>query len=154
MFEPTLYPYSLKFSVVTVVLVIVLMLLLLSNVVGATNLLGWYIFGFFSLGFVFMMAILVTERMWPAIKGNIALQLDDEGIRDYIRDISIDWKDIKEIELVRGRSASMMIITLKWESEYGSQVSIPLRWVKGNDDEIFENTLAYFEQAPGSNAVD
>lgn len=89
------------------------------------------------------------KRLIPAINGDIALQLDDEGISDYIRGISIDWKDIKEINLVRGRSASMMQIDLKFESDYGSRLSIPLRWVKGKDDEIYETTLAYFEQAPG-----
>jgi hypothetical protein len=149
MFEPTQYPYSLKFSIAAIVLMIVLMLLLLSNVMASNNTLGWGIFGFFSMFFVFMITMLVLKRLIPAIKGDIALQLDDEGISDYIRDVSIDWKDIKEISLVSGRSASMMKIELKFESDYGSQLSIPLRWVKGKDEEIYETTLAYFEQAPG-----
>jgi hypothetical protein len=149
MFEPTQYPYSLKFSLGTILLMIILMLLLLFNTVTANTMFGWSIFGVFLLFFLFMVTMLVTKRLIPAMKGNVALQLDDEGISDYIRDVSIGWKDIKEINLLRGRSASTMQIDLKFESDYGSQVAIPLRWIKGKDDEIFETTLAYFEQAPG-----
>ena len=40
-----------------------------------------------------------------------------------------------------------MRIDLKWESDYGKQIGILLRWVKGKDAEIYETALAYFEQA-------
>ena len=122
MFEPTQYPYSLKFSLGAIVLMILVMLLFLSNTVAANTMFGWGMFGVFSLFFLFMVAMLVTKRLIPAIKGDIALQLDDEGISDYIRDVSIGWKDIKEINLLRGRSASTMQIDLKFESDYGSQM--------------------------------
>jgi len=129
---------------------VILMLLLLSNTMAANSKLGWIIFGLFAVFFLFMLTMLIIKRLLPAIKGDIALQLDEEGISDYIRDVSIDWNDIKEINLVRGRSAFTMRIDLKFESDYGSQVAIPLRWVKGKDDEIYETTLAYFEQSsPG-----
>jgi hypothetical protein len=147
---PKQYPYSLKFSIGYIVLMVILMLLLLSNTMAANSKLGWIIFGLFAVFFLFMLTMLIIKRLLPAIKGDIALQLDEEGISDYIRDVSIDWNDIKEINLVRGRSAFTMRIDLKFESDYGSQVAIPLRWVKGKDDEIYETTLAYFEQSsPG-----
>ena len=153
MFEPTQYPYSIKFSLGAIVLMVILMLMLLSNVLAANSTLAWSLYGFFLLVFLFLITMLITKRLIPAIKGDIALQLDDEGISDHIRDVSIGWKDIKEINLVRGRSASTMQIDLKFESDYGSRVAIPLRWIKGKDEEIFETTLAYFEQAPaGGNA--
>ena len=123
------------------------MLMLLSNVMAANNRLGWIVYGFFSFVFLFMFIMLITKRLIPALKGNTALGLDDEGINDFVRDISIGWKDIKAIKLVRGRSASTMQIDLKWESDYGSQLAIPLRWVKGKDDEIYGTVLAYFEQS-------
>jgi len=124
------------------------MLLLLSSTIGANSKLGWGIYGVFSVIFLFIAVLLITKRLIPAIKVDIALQLDDEGISDYIRDVSISWKDIKQINLVGGRSASIMQVNLKFESDYGSQVNIPLRWVKGKDEEIYETTMAYFEQAP------
>jgi len=150
MFEPTQYPYSLKFSMAAILLLIILMMLLLANTIAANTMFAWSIFGVFLAFFLFMVTMLITKRLIPALKGKVALQLDDEGISDYIRDISIEWIDIKEINLVRGRSASTMQIDLKFESDYGSQILIPLRWVKGKDDEIFETTLAYFEQIPGN----
>jgi len=128
------------------------MLLLLSNVLASGNKLGWIIFGFFSIGFLFMMTMIISKRLIPALKGNIALELDDEGINDYIRDASINWEDIKEISLARGGSSATMYIDLKWESEYGSRIAIPLRWVKGKDEDIYNATLAYFEQAAAGGA--
>ena len=129
-----------------------LALLLLSNTMAANSSIGWVIFGVLMLFFLFMIALLIMKRLIPAIKGDISLQLDDEGISDYIRDVSIDWQDIKTINLVRGRSASVMRIDLKFESDYGSQVDIALRWVKGSDNEIYETTMAYFKQAPAADA--
>jgi len=133
----------------TILLMMLLILLLLSNTMVANTILGWSIFGIAALFFLFMVALLIIKRLMPAIKGDIALQLDDEGISDYIRDVSINWADIKEINLVRGRSASTMQIDLKFESDHGSRIAIPLRWIKGNDDDIYETTMAYFNRAPG-----
>ncbi len=81
----------------------------------------------------------------PALRGDIALALDEQGISDYIRDVSINWEDIEEIKLIRGRSASTLQIDLKFESDYGSQIGITLRWVKGRDEEIYDTVMAYFE---------
>ena len=146
MTEPTQYPYSLNFSIGSIVLMIILMLLLLSNVIGANTVLIWAVFGFCALVSLFLLTILITKRLIPALKGDIALAIDDEGINDYIRDISIEWKDIEKIELIRSRSASIMRIDLKWESDYGKQIAISLRWVKGKDAEIYDTVMAYFEQ--------
>jgi hypothetical protein len=149
MYEPTKYQYSLKFSIGTLVLMLLMMLILLNNVMATNNAVAWIIFGVFSAFFISMVSLLVSKRLIPAIKGNIALELTDTTLIDYIRNITIDWKDIKDIELVRGRSASTILIDLKWESDYGSQIAIPLRWVKGKDDDIYDMVIAYFEQEPG-----
>jgi len=124
----------------------ILMMLLLRNVLAVNSMLIWVVYGFCGTVFIGLSAVIISKRLIPALKGDVALQLDDEGISDYIRDISIDWVDIKEITLLRGRSASTMRIELKFESDYGTEIAIPLRWIKGNDDEIYETTLAYFEQ--------
>lgn len=140
------YPYSLGFSLGTIVLMLVLTALIFGNVSAAASIvvLAFYGFGLFVL--LFMLALLVVKRLVPAMKRDIALELDDEGINDYIRDISVNWVDIQEINLLKGRSASIMQIDLKWESEYGQQIYLPLRWVKGKDDEIYEDVLSYFNR--------
>lgn len=138
------YPYSLGFTVATIFLMLVLMMLIFPNITSVRGVTALLIYGFSLLIFLLFLALLVVKRLIPALKGDIALELDEDGISDYIRDISINWTDIKNISLVRGRSASMMKIDLKWESEYGQQIIIPLRWVKGKDDKIYENVLSYF----------
>jgi hypothetical protein len=145
MTEPVQYPYSLKFSLGTIAVMILLMLLLSKNVIRANTTFTWVVFGVCTLIFLSLITLLIIKRLIPALKGNIALELDNEGINDYIRDVSIGWKDIRDIKLIRGRSASIMQINLKWESDYGSQISIPLRWVKGKDDEIYASTLTFLE---------
>lgn len=146
MFESAQYPYSFKFSLSTLVVMAILMLLLLRNVLAVNSTLIWVVYGFCGTVFMGLSAVIIGTRLIPALKRDIALQLDDEGISDYIRDISINWVDIKEITLLRSRSASIMRIELKFESDYGREIVIPLRWIKGKDDEIYDTTIAYFEQ--------
>jgi len=145
MTEPAQYPYSLKFSLGTLAVMIVLMAIVLHNIGGYQTDLIYIVIGFCGLIFATLSAVIVMKRLVPAIKGNIALQVDEEGISDFIKEISIEWKDVKDIQLVRGRSASIMRVDLKWETDYGSQIAIYLRWVKGKDQEIYDSTLVYFE---------
>jgi hypothetical protein len=144
--ETIQYQYSLKYSLGTIILMIILMLLLFLNVVGANNKIAWVIYGIFMFVFLFLLALLVIRRLIPALKGNIVLELDEQGISDYITDVSIGWNDIKEIDLIRGRSASTLRIRLKWESDYGNEIAIPLRWIKGKDREIYDMVIDYFER--------
>lgn len=146
MAESVKYPYSLKFSIANIVIMLLLMLMLFLNVMKTNTLVTWLIFAAFALIFIFMVSLLITKRLVPALKGKIALELNDDVLIDYIRNITINWTDIKAIKRLRGRSASTLIIDLKWESDYGSQIAVPLRWVKGKDTEIYDNVLAYFEQ--------
>jgi hypothetical protein len=145
MTEPAQYSYSLKFSLGTLAVMIILVAIVIHNVWGYQTDLTYIVLGFCGLVFATLSAVIVMKRLVPAIKGNVALQLDEEGISDFIKEISIEWKDVKEIHLVRGRSASIMRVDLKWETDYGSQIAIYLRWVKGKDKEIYETTLNYFE---------
>lgn len=141
------YLYSLKFSLGTILLMTAFMLVLLNNVMAVNTTLTWVVYGVFAVIFLFFVVEMTTKRLIPAVKGEIALELDEEGINDYIRDASIGWNDIKEINFVRGRTAACLRIDLKWESDYGSQLAIPLRWIKGNDREIYETVSAFFEEA-------
>ncbi len=140
----TRYPYSLKFSLGTILLLLVFMWMVFSNASRAGNAVDWAIFGIPGILFLALLAVLIIKRLVPALKGDIALELDADGINDYIRDISVNWADIENISLIPGRSASLLRIDLKWESDYGRQINIPLRWVKGKDSLIYETVLSYF----------
>ena len=125
------------------------MLLLFTNVKGSNSTWAWAIYGVFAVVFILMSALLIIKRLIPAIQGKTALELNDTCIVDYIRNITVDWKDIKEINLIRGRSSSLIRVSLRWVSDYGSEIDIPLRFVKGKDNEIYSTVLDYFEQYSG-----
>ena len=144
--EPAQYSYSLKLSLGTRLVLVVLMLILLNSAVVNSIQLLWVLYGFIGLVFVSLGGVLVVKRLIPALKGDVALQLDDEGICDFVKDVTIRWIDIQDISLIEGRTAAIMRVDLKWETDYGSQIGIYLRWVKGKDQEIYESTLAYFEE--------
>jgi len=146
MTDNTEYPYSLKFSLGSIFLMVLLMLLLFRNVVITNTTITWVVFGVCLIIFIFLIGLLVIKRLIPALKGEISLGLNNEVLIDYIRNITIDWKDIKGIKLIRGRSASTLSIDLKWESEYGTQIDIPLRWVKGKDGDIYNTVMSYLDQ--------
>src|SRR6185312_5039083 len=148
------YPYSLGFSLGTILLLLLMMVLIFGNVSGALGMIVLSMYGFGLFIFLFMLALLVVKRLIPAIKGDIALGLDEEGISDYIRNVSINWTDIENIGLIRGRSASILQIDLKWESDYGERINIPLRWVKGKEAEIYANVLSFFNTDAGGPGID
>ena len=146
MTERTKFNYSLNFSFGSILLMLILMTLLLVSTINAGNMMSWAIYALCTMLFLFLLTSIILKRLIPALHNDVALELDDDGLSDYIRDISINWADIEDITLTRGRSAASIFIKLKWESYYGRTLSVPLRWVKGNDADIFESVLFYFEQ--------
>jgi hypothetical protein len=122
-----------------------LLFLLLSSAAAANTILGWAIYAIFTIVFVFLLTSLILKRLMPALNGATALELDELGLNDYIRNVSIAWADIEAISLARGRSAATIRLNLKWESTYGSTITIPLRWIKGKDDDIYNAVMVYFE---------
>jgi hypothetical protein len=147
--ETTKYPYSLSYSLASFLVMLVLMLLLLTNVLGSNSKAGWIVYGVFVILFVLISALLIVKRIMPAIKGETALELNETCLVDYIRNITIDWKDIKEISLVNGRSSSLIRVNLKWVSDHGSEIAIPLRFVKGRDKDIYKEMKIYLAKAGG-----
>jgi len=144
--EPIKYPYSLNYSLATFVVMLVLMLMLFSNVAASHSNTAWLIYGVFVLVFVAVSVLLIVKRLLPAAQGQTALELNETCIIDYLRNITVDWKDVKSVELIRGRSSSLLQLNLKWVSDYGSEIAIPLRFVKGKDEEIYSQVQAYLAQ--------
>lgn len=149
-------PYSKKSAYAGMAILLALLLLLLKTTVTnylAHDLLGAGIFGIFVLFFVFLLGLLIFTRLIPAFKNEVALELDENGIKDYIRNIILDWKDIEDIGLKPGRSSAMLVFDLKFDSDFGKQVFISLRWVDGKDQEIYNTVLNYFDAAEGIERV-
>jgi len=150
--EAIQFPYSKKSGYAGSALLIVLILLLLKTAITnflAHDILGGSIFAVFILFIAFLLGLLIFTRLIPAFKGEVALKLDEDGVKDYIRNIILDWKDIEDIGLKPGRSSAMLVFELKFDSDFGKQVFVSLRWVDGKDQEIYKMVLDYFDAAEG-----
>ena len=146
------FRYSKKAGVTGMVVLLIFICLLLTTTIrnyNAHDILGTVIFGLFALVFIAVMGLMIVTRLMPAFKGEVALELDENGVKDYIRNIILDWKDIEDIALKPGRSSAMLIFELKFDSDFGKSVAISLRWVEGNENDIYNTVLAYFDEAEG-----
>ncbi|WP_461451114.1 hypothetical protein [Mucilaginibacter sp.] len=154
--EVVKFMYSRKSGYAALALLIILILLLLKTSISnylAHDMLGTSIFGVFILFLLFLLGLMIVSRLAPALKGEVALELDENGFKDYIRNIILDWKDIEDIGLKPGRSSAMLIFELKFDSDFGKQVFVSLRWVDGRDQEIYKKVLDYFDAVEGIERV-
>ncbi len=120
----------------------------------AHDLLGAIIFAVFILFIVALGVLMIITRLKPALNGETAMEMDENGIKDYLRNIVLDWKDIEDIGLKPGRSSAMLVFELKFDSDFGKQVFFSLRWVEGKDRDIYTKVLAYFDEAEGIERYD
>ena len=154
--EVVKFSYSKKSGYAAFGLLTILILLLLKTTVSnylAHDILGTSIFGVFILFLLFLLGLMIVSRLVPALKGVVALELDENGVKDYIRNIILDWKDIEDIGLKPGRSSAMLVFELKFDSDFGKQVFVSLRWVDGKDQEIYKSVLNYFDAIEGIERV-
>jgi hypothetical protein len=150
--ETIQYPYSKKSGYAGLAIMLIFILLLgrtwtMSYLVHDVP--GMVIFGLFILVILSIMGIMIYTRLIPALKGEVALELDENGVKDYIRNIILDWKDVEDIGLKPGRSSAMLIFELKFDSDFGKRVAVGLRWVEGRDRDIYDTVLAYFDDVEG-----
>ena len=152
MSETIQFPYSKNSALFGVLLPLVFFAITFNNLrysyLGGYTV-SWMIIAFADLIFLLLFLFVLIKRLIPSFRNEVALELNEEGITDYVRNIVIEWADVKDINLERGRNFSKMVIDLKEETEYGKQIAISLRWVEGKDLEICETTMAYFEEMTG-----
>lgn len=152
MVEIIQYPYSKNFAFIGVLLPLVFLVITFNNLRYAYfggYTINWLIIAFADLIFLSQFLLVLIKRLIPALRNEVALELNEKGITEYTRNIVIAWRDIKDINMERGPSSSKMVIDLKEETDYGKQIAISLRWVAGKDLEICETTMAYFEEMTG-----
>jgi uncharacterized membrane protein len=149
MSETIQFPYSKNSSILGVLLPLVFFAITFNNLrysfLGGYTV-SWIIIALADTVFLLLFLFVLIKRLIPSFRNEVALELNEEGITDFTRNIVIEWHDVKDINLERGRSFSKMVIDLKEETEYGKQIAISLRWVAGKDMEICETTMAYFEE--------
>lgn len=148
MTEPIQYPYSKNAALLGLVLPLIFFAITFNNL-RYSFLSGLILSGVLiaaaDLVFLVLFIFILIKRMLPALKNEIALELNEGGITDFTRNIVIEWPDVRNIDMQLGRNSSKMIIDLKQETDYGTQIAISLRWIAGKDLEICETTQAFFE---------
>ncbi|MGF7082703.1 hypothetical protein [Mucilaginibacter sp. UYCu711] len=143
---PKRYRYSLNNGIVTIIMLLVLGVLSASNIYGAyytNDRFNLWLFGGVLVFVALMLVVVITRRLIPALKKETILEFTDTELIDYLRNITINWHDIQCVELTRTRSARIMVVRLKWESDHGKDIAISLRWVAGKDLEIYNTALTY-----------
>ena len=95
-----------------------------------------------------MLVFVVNKYFIPALRGDIALEINVKGITSYLHDLSVAWRDVENIEVKGGRTADVLYIYFKQETDYGDYVRIPLQWITGNDDDIYETAKAFWKHKP------
>lgn len=147
--ETISYYYSRRNSIVTIAMMVILGVLFTSNIYNAyysNDGFNLVLFGVLVMLLVFILVIVIFKRLLPALRKEIILEFNETELIDYLRNITVNWQDIQWIDFRRTRSSSMMILRLKWESDYGNDITIPLRWVEGKDSEIYNDALTCLER--------
>ena len=99
----------------------------------------------------------------PAMKEEIALELNEAGIISKVRNINLKWNEITDVRFCVGKSSNSIAIVLVDKNDFKSRITSPFRkitmWIgnlfystplllplsaiKGNDREIFETIKNY-----------
>ena len=148
MYETIKYPYNTNAALTRIVVPLIFLIFTANNfktayLAGIT--VSWIIIAVADLIFIAQTIFIFINRLLPALQKKAALELNREGIADYIRKVEISWRDIEAISFEQGRR-SKMVIDLKEETDYGKQIAINLNWIQGNDLEICQTTQAYLEE--------
>lgn len=110
--------------------------------------------------FLFIILLNALKKyLIPALRGEIALELNNEGIIDYIKNRKFYWKEINSIDLLWLKNGAFIEISLIDERTkrgslkyylrmtfkyFYSYTLIPLFFIEGNNVNIFQQCLKYF----------
>ena len=114
------------------------------NIQNSTN---WELILVFDFAFAVMLLYMMVKQFIPAMQGKIALEINPIGIISYVKNINIEWKDIKDVDFRTGKSSSSLYITFKYETDRGDHVRIPLAFIAGNDSKIYNTVKEYLNRS-------
>jgi hypothetical protein len=90
--------------------------------------------------------IIIVKRLRPALQHKAALELNESKFIYHIKYISLEWKDIQDIELRNSRNSWYLYITLTGATDIKSDIIIDLDMISGSPDGIYNRVLDYFHQ--------
>lgn len=142
------YIYSKTSSILFTALLgglIIFSLPYLINFIYNGDSLNWSLLLIFDLFIFLMLLYIIIKTLIPAVQNKVALELNQTSIISYAKNINIEWKSIEKIQLRSGRSSSSLYITFKYETDHGSHIRIPLGFVQGNDEKIYNTMIVYLK---------
>jgi hypothetical protein len=119
---------------------------------------------YFLYFFIIILFLVVYKYFIPYLKKSVALELNELYLIDNIRNRKVYWDNILNLSLIKFRNGSSGIAVnlkdkqqfisnlnflqklLSWISNftYGTPLVIPLQYISGNNDEIFQAVNDYF----------
>ena len=108
---------------------------------------NWLLILSFDFFFLLLLVYIIFKQLVPALQGKIALEINQDGIISYVRNFDISWEDVQRIELKTGKSSSSLYITFKYETDHGRNLRISLGFVDGNESQIYDTVITYFEKS-------
>jgi hypothetical protein len=147
--QPLRFKYSINSALLGILMPLVFGAITWKNLMASYQyhvILGILVIITCDLIFLSYLVFVFAKRLLPAFQGKTALELNEQGITDYIRNIVIEWSYVQDLAHEYGRNSSKLIVKLNQETEYGTEIVIRLRWIRGKDRKIFDGTYAYFRE--------
>jgi len=108
---------------------------------------SWLLFLLFDLCFLLIAVYIIVKQLIPALQDKIAFEIDETGITSYVKNVVIKWEDIEKIEMKSGKTSSVLYVTYKCDTDRARHLRIALAFVEGDDAEIYNEVMAYFEKS-------
>jgi hypothetical protein len=114
-----------------------------------------------------LIVIILVKYFIPAIKGDIALELNKNCLVDKVRNVTVDWDNVQAVRLVtfsrsftKGIAVDLidkrafMSQKNSWQKllgqmntfSFGTPVIIPLQYITGDNSKIVKTVQDYFEK--------
>lgn len=104
---------------------------------------------FFGLIFFLEVAFLIfitIKYSIPAIKGKVALEINQQGIIDYTRNIIVEWIDMSDLRMEEIKGIATIHLYFKVANKADDYTRIRLQWVDGSALEIYGIIEANMEE--------
>jgi len=145
--QPMTYPYSKKsslfFTVFFTGIILISIPFLVKSINNKDNV--YWLISLWDLPYILMLIYIILKQLIPAFTNKPALEINVDGITSFVKNVSISWSDIENIDLKSGKTSAALYITFKWETDHGNYIRIPLGFVAGSDDEIYDTAIKRFK---------
>ena len=118
----------------------------LSNLFNNHGIDGIMEFGFFLLLPVAFFIRITKRYTIPAIKGKVALEINQQGVIDYARNFIIEWADISDFRMGKNKGDATLYFYFKLSNGIEDFKITRLRWVDGDSLEIYGIIEANLEE--------